>query len=90
VKSPRAVVATASDLTETLTRDGRKAARFYAQFGITEALFRHGVPSGGGDSDDTDSLRVSPSPAAEIEGWRARETATLQDSGSILYEPAPS
>jgi hypothetical protein len=28
---------------ETLARDWRKAARFYARFGITEAMFLHGL-----------------------------------------------
>ena len=28
---------------ETLPRDGQKATRFYAGFGITEAVFRRGV-----------------------------------------------
>jgi len=45
VKAARAVVATTPGLTETLARDGRKAARFYARFGIAETLFRQGGPS---------------------------------------------
>jgi len=32
-------------LAETLAIDWQKAARFYARFGITEAMFRNGVPS---------------------------------------------
>ncbi|MGP8076427.1 MAG: hypothetical protein ACLP8Y_06835, partial [Thermoplasmata archaeon] len=43
VKAARAAVATTPDLAETLARDWRKAARFYARFGITEAQFRSGV-----------------------------------------------
>lgn len=40
----RGVVATTSGLAETLARDGRKAAAFYARFGITKATFLCGVP----------------------------------------------
>jgi len=43
VKAARALVTTAPGLAETLARDWRKAARFYARFGITKALFRDGV-----------------------------------------------
>jgi hypothetical protein len=43
VKRARAVVATTPGLTEILQRDWRKAARFYASFGITEAMFQGGV-----------------------------------------------
>jgi len=44
VKAARAMVATTPGLAETLARDWQKAARFYARFGITEAMFRDGVP----------------------------------------------
>ncbi len=47
VKAARAVVAVSAGLTESLQRDGQKAARFYARFDITEAQFRTGVASGG-------------------------------------------
>jgi hypothetical protein len=43
VKAARAAVATTPGLTETLMRDWRKAARFYARFGVTEVQFHHGV-----------------------------------------------
>ena len=29
---------------ETLPRDGQKATRFYARFGITEGMYQKGVP----------------------------------------------
>lgn len=45
VKAARAVVATTPGLAETLTSDWQKAARFYARFGITEAMLRKGTPS---------------------------------------------
>ena len=32
-------------MAETLARDWRKAAWFYARFGITEARFRTGIPA---------------------------------------------
>jgi hypothetical protein len=43
VKAARAVVAIAPGLAETLARDSRRAARFYARFGVTEKAFRNGV-----------------------------------------------
>jgi len=43
VKAARAVVSTTPRLAETLAADWQKATRFYARFGITEAMFRHGV-----------------------------------------------
>jgi hypothetical protein len=45
VKVARAAVATTSGLMKTLARDWRRAARFYARFGITEWALRRGVPS---------------------------------------------
>ena len=45
VRATRAVVATTPGLAETLHLDWRKTARFYAGFGITDALFRLGVPT---------------------------------------------
>jgi hypothetical protein len=41
-KSARAMVSTTLGLTETLARDWKKVARFYARFGITAAMFRDG------------------------------------------------
>jgi len=43
VKAARALVATTRGMAETLARDWRKAAWFYARFGITEGQYRHGV-----------------------------------------------
>ena len=45
VKRARAVVASTPGLAEVLAGDWQKAARFYTKIGITEALFRGGVPS---------------------------------------------
>jgi hypothetical protein len=45
VKAARAVVSTTPGLAETIVADWQKAARFYWRWGITEAMFRHGVPS---------------------------------------------
>jgi hypothetical protein len=46
VKLARAVVSRTTGLADTLTTDWRKAARFYARFGITEKLFLHGIVAG--------------------------------------------
>ena len=43
VKVARAVVSKTPGLAEILARDWRKAAGFYARFGITEKTFREGV-----------------------------------------------
>ena len=45
MKAAWAVVARTPALSETLARDWRMAAGFYARFGITEWQFRHGVPA---------------------------------------------
>jgi hypothetical protein len=43
VKAARSVVSTTPGLADTLQRDWQKAARFYARFGVTEAMFRFGA-----------------------------------------------
>jgi hypothetical protein len=43
VKAARALVSATPGLSETLSCDWMRAARFYARFGISEAQFRHGV-----------------------------------------------
>jgi hypothetical protein len=47
VKAARAVVSVTPGLAETLAIEWQKAARFCARFGITEAMFRQGVPAQG-------------------------------------------
>jgi len=42
VKAARAMVATHRGMAEKLRGDWRKAAWFYARFGVTEIMFRHG------------------------------------------------
>ena len=44
VKRARAVVASTPGLVEVLASDWKKAAWFFARFGVTEALFRNGIP----------------------------------------------
>ncbi len=44
VKAARAAISTTPEAEEVLQRDWVKAARFYARFGITEGMFRLGVP----------------------------------------------
>jgi len=43
VKAARAALSMTSRLAEILVTDWRKAAAFYARFGITEEHLRHGV-----------------------------------------------
>jgi hypothetical protein len=47
VKRARAAMAVTPGLREILDSDWRRAARFYARFGITEAMFRNGVSAQG-------------------------------------------
>ena len=55
VKRARAVVVNTPGLAETLARDWRKAARFYARFGVTEEMLRQGAAS--------DTVRLGPADA---------------------------
>ena len=55
----RAIVATRPGLAETLATDWQQAARFYARFGITEAMLRSGVPPVSA-VDQQDPLAWSP------------------------------
>lgn len=45
VKHARAIVTTTPGLSEILQSDWRRAARFFARIGVTEAMFRTGVTS---------------------------------------------
>jgi len=45
VKAARALVSRTPGLEDTIASDWKKAARFYAHFGITETMFLAGVPS---------------------------------------------
>ena len=45
VKRARALVASTPGLVDTLARDWKKAAGFYARCGITEAMYRYGISS---------------------------------------------
>lgn len=66
VKAARAVVTTTQGLAETLARGGRKAARFFARFGISEVLFQRGVspsvPRPEGDATDGVGTQLSGAP----------------------------
>jgi hypothetical protein len=62
VKRARAVVATTPGLAEVLASDWRKAARFYARFGITEGMFRKGVPASKAISVETPLGSMIPIP----------------------------
>lgn len=48
MRATRAILALAPGLEEVLATDWRKAARFYARFGVTEVMLRHGVQASGG------------------------------------------
>jgi len=77
VKAARVAISTTPGAEEVLRQDWVKAAHFYAKFGITEAQFRHGVPSLDCLSQDDPfpaSLAVSVKVLAEP---RARKGATL-------------
>ncbi len=52
VKAARAVIAGTPGLVELLTRDWRRAAWFYARFGVTEELVKHSVPAACAERDD--------------------------------------
>lgn len=56
----RAVIGKTPGLDHILARDWRRAARFYARFGVTEELVRHGVPAG--DSEGKDLAEGARSP----------------------------
>jgi len=45
VKLARATVSRTPGIAETLATDWQRAARFYARFGITEAMLRNWVPA---------------------------------------------
>lgn len=47
VKAARAVVARKPGLAEVLAGNWQKAARFYANYGVTEGMFRQGLPPSG-------------------------------------------
>jgi hypothetical protein len=83
VKAARAIVAATPGLNERLQRDCRLAARFYTRFGISEGMFRSGVPAGW--------LEEQPDlPTATID-WRqeirARVTATLPNVSDGAGDP---
>jgi len=45
VKAARAAISNGPGTAEVLRQDWVKAAHFYARFGITETMFRTGVPA---------------------------------------------
>lgn len=72
VKVARAVIAGTPGLAESLKCDWQRAARFYARFGITEDLVRHGVPAFDAEAQDLAGRVGSPS------DWRAEERARIE------------
>jgi hypothetical protein len=59
VKAARAVISNTPGLAEILATDWKKAARFYARFGITPAQFRRGIPPPKSVSDRVPSAAAS-------------------------------
>ena len=88
VKAARAMAANTPELGETLQRDWRKAALFYARYGITEAQFRYGVPVGSIDAG-VESTYPGGTTAYDLTEKAARESAALPDSGPSVYGLAP-
>ncbi len=74
VKAARAVVSATPGLAETLFRDWQKAARFYGRFGITERVFRDGVPPDI-DSNKNTTVFVQQSPDRAEEAHAPASTA---------------
>ena len=76
VKAARAAITAVPGGKDTLAGDWRKAAVFYARWGVTEAQFRHGVL--GSESGADGDLAEAMEPCADwIPEVRAREVATL-------------
>jgi hypothetical protein len=88
VKLARAVVSRTPGLAAILATDWRKAARFYARFGIAEAMFRHGVPPGSHEQE-VDLPNLAWPPAFELSKLKARRSGPLSLSGSDLYGDNP-
>jgi hypothetical protein len=80
VKAARTVVSTTPGLAEALQRDPKRAARFYARFGVTEEMFRQGVPEGTAP-DVNDRSEIPATPADWRAELRAREGSSLPASG---------
>ena len=75
VKAVRAVIGSTPGLAEVLACDWRRAARFYARFGVTAELVRHGVLATSEGAEDL-AERVK-SPADQIGELQPREEAVL-------------
>jgi hypothetical protein len=82
------VVATQLRRPVTLSRDWRKAARFYARFGITQAMFRHGVPLGPADKE-TESPETWRPRGRELGEKAARVSAPLPNPEPNVYAWGP-
>ena len=68
VKRARAVVANTPGLAEILAGNWKKAAMFYARYGITELTFRLGVPVLGSDSMQSPPVQHSNRSNATSDG----------------------
>ena len=82
VKAARAAITAVPGGKDTFAGDWRKAAVFYARWGVTEAQFRHGV-LGSESGAERDLAEVMESRADWISEVRAREVATLPESDRV-------
>ncbi|MGA8664799.1 MAG: hypothetical protein WB809_07030 [Thermoplasmata archaeon] len=82
VKAARAVVATHPGMAEVLASDWRKAAWFYARFGITEEEFRSGARLDGGEEADPAWTSIwihnEAKPSREMGGRRGHDKSTVR------------
>ena len=60
VKKARTVIASTPGLVELLANSWQNAARFYARYGVTEELVRHGVPAVSAEGEDLAERVGSP------------------------------
>ena len=79
VKAARAVVATTPGLPEPLARDWRKAASFYARFGITELAFQLGARVVNGRAEGSRRGDFPETPVDAGSEASARAQATLPE-----------
>jgi len=82
VKRARAVAEGTPGLAELLQGDSRKAARFYARFGIAEGMFRHGV------SAETSRCPRSLRRGQRLAGWASPPLPVLGPTVVMLERPS--
>ncbi len=101
VKAARTVVSTTPGLSGILATDWRKAARFYTLNGITEQMFRNGVPAEAATEERTEGaslalmddrtvareeLDVVPLPPGTVGAATLTTVGSLRSKGVLLAE----